>query len=333
MARKITKSLLLLLFTFLIIVSIIDYVYINKKLSIDDELIVSIKPGMNTNDLSIVLSELNIIQNNFIFKLASTKSGLHNYINAGDYKLEQGDSLEILFTKIRTREETLYQHRIREGARLNEVLREMQLTDNMKFNDASLGNLNMHLEGNNNVLEGLFFPDTYSYTANINAGILLQLSHDKLNDVLTAEWNNRSSKIQINTPYEALIIASIIERESGAKDELSIISGVIHRRLKIGMPLQMDPTVYYGLGKPYSETLSRTDLNTDTDYNTYSRLGLPPSPICLPSEASIIAALHPDDSGALYFVASGLNDGRHQFSASLDDHNEAVKIYRERLLR
>ena len=154
-----------------------------------------------------------------------------------------------------------------------------------------------------------------------------------LNDVLTAEWNNRSSKIQINTPYEALIIASIIERESGAKVELSIISGVIHRRLKIGMPLQMDPTVYYGLGKPYSETLSRTDLNTDTDYNTYSRLGLPPSPICLPSEASIIAALHPDDSGALYFVASGLNDGRHQFSASLDDHNEAVKIYRERLLR
>jgi UPF0755 protein len=333
MAGKITKSLLLLLITFVISLSIIGYVYVNKELPIDNELVVSIKPGMNINDLSTVLSELNVIQNKSIFKLVSAYAGLHSYIYAGDYRLVEGDSLEVLFTKIRSGEETLYNYRIKEGVRLNDALGEMRLLDNVIFNNTSLSSVKLHIQTASDNLEGLFFPDTFSYSANINVGVLLQLSHDKLFEVLMSQWSNRSSNIQIASPYEALIIASIIERESGAKDELGIISGVIHRRLQLGMPLQMDPTVYYGLGKSYSETLSRADLTTDTDYNTYSRSGLPPSPICLPSEASIIAALHPDNSEVLYFVASGLNDGRHQFSSSLEDHNEAVKIYRERLLR
>jgi len=144
-------------------------------------------------------------------------------------------------------------------------------------------------------------------------------------DVLLSEWALRNKSVPLQTPYEALILASIIEKESGHVDEREQIAGVFIRRLQKGMRLQTDPTVIYGMGDKYKGDLRRKDLKQDTPYNTYTRHGLPPTPIAMPGVASIRAAMHPADGKALYFVAKG--DGSHYFSETLEEHNKAVRKY------
>lgn len=173
--------------------------------------------------------------------------------------------------------------------------------------------------------EGWFFPDTYFFRRGTTDIDLLRRAHARMREVLEQEWAERDPDLPLATPYEALILASVIEKETGLGSERPQISGVFVRRLRLGMRLQTDPTVIYGLGTAFDGDLTRAHLRADSPYNTYTRAGLPPTPIALPGRAAIQAALHPQPGESLYFVARG--DGSHYFSASLDEHNCAVQRF------
>lgn len=177
-----------------------------------------------------------------------------------------------------------------------------------------------------NHLEGLFAPDTYFFDKGATDEQILNDLYQRQMKILNTAWENRDSNLPYKDKYEALIMASIIEKETSVDSELRQVSGVFVRRLKLGMRLQTDPTVIYGMGDAYKGNISRQDLRTPTAYNTYTINGLPPTPIALPSKKAIEAAMHPDQSNAIYFVATG--NGGHKFSANLEDHNRAVQQYR-----
>lgn len=173
--------------------------------------------------------------------------------------------------------------------------------------------------------EGRFYPDTYSFSRGFSDVAFLQRAYRMMEQHLASEWSQRDTVVPYKTPYEALIMASIVERETGVAEERAQIAGVFVRRLNIGMALATDPTVIYGIGDNYDGNLRKRDLQTDTPYNTYLRKGLPPTPIAMPGGDAIHAALHPAPGKALYFVARG--DGTHYFSETLLEHNNAVRKY------
>lgn len=176
--------------------------------------------------------------------------------------------------------------------------------------------------------EGLFFPDTYFFSPGSADWKILARAYSTMRSKLDALWQARQPGLPYTSPYEALIMASIIEKETGLESERTMVAAVFVNRLKRGMRLQTDPTVIYGLGTAFDGNLRKRDLETDTPYNTYTRKGLPPTPIAMPGQAALEAALRPAQSNALYFVARG--DGSSHFSASLDEHNEAVRRYQVR---
>ena len=176
--------------------------------------------------------------------------------------------------------------------------------------------------------EGRFFPDTYRFTKGMTDVDFLRHAANLMQKTLDAEWQARDPTLPYAKADEALIVASIVEKETGAAFERPRIAGLFLRRLRIGMLLQTDPTVIYGIGDAFDGNLRRVDLERDTPYNSYTRRGLPPTPICLPGRAAIHAALHPEDDGSVYFVAKG--DGTHQFSRTLEEHNAAVSRYQLR---
>jgi UPF0755 protein len=176
--------------------------------------------------------------------------------------------------------------------------------------------------------EGLFFPDTYRFPKGTSDIDFLKRSYQVMQKHLEREWNQRAPDLPLKSSYEALILASIIEKETGAGFERPLIAGVFIERLKRNMRLQTDPTIIYGLGDDYDGDIRFRDLRKDTPYNTYLHSGLTPTPIALPGLESIHAALHPADTNALYFVSRG--DGTHKFSATLKEHNAAVKRYQLR---
>lgn len=174
--------------------------------------------------------------------------------------------------------------------------------------------------------EGLFFSDTYAFPKGTTDVEYLKRAHAMLNKVLEEEWANREENLPLESPYEALILASIVEKETAVASERPLIAGVFLSRLIKRMRLQTDPTVIYGMGDSYDGNIRRSDLTTDTPYNTYTRAGLPPTPISLVGREAINAVLHPEETKALYFVARG-TDGTHQFSETLEQHNAAVRKY------
>ncbi len=179
--------------------------------------------------------------------------------------------------------------------------------------------------------EGRFFPDTYRFAANTNDAAILALAYEAMQKALDGAWASRAPALPFTQPEQALILASMVEKEAQLKSERALIAGVFIERLRKGMRLQSDPTVIYGLGEKYDGTIHTRDLQADNPYNTYTREGLPPGPIALPGRESLFAAVHPDESGALYFVATGKGDGAHHFSKTLEEHNAAVQAYLARL--
>jgi len=173
--------------------------------------------------------------------------------------------------------------------------------------------------------EGRFFPDTYYYSSGQTELAILANAYDKMQKLLQQEWEKRDNNLPFKDPYEALILASIVEKETGRADERRMIAGVFVNRLRHGMRLQTDPTVIYGMGESFDGNLRLKDLRRDTPYNTYTRPGLPPTPVAMPGKESLQAVMHPVITGALYFVARG--DGSHDFSSTLEEHNKAVIKY------
>lgn len=251
-------------------------------------------------------------------------------LHFGEYRLSSGLSLSGLMDHIE-KKRGLVMHRITfiEGQTFAQMKHRLQANRFLSEKDQLLSNSQImtQLGVKHQSLEGLFFPDTYQFAWDTDAMVILKQSHDKLRQVLQQAWQQRAPDLPYKTPYEALIVASLIEMETPTLSERPLIAGVILQRLKQGMRLQIDPTVSYGLHQPLRQPLTRSDLASITPYNTYKIHGLPPTPIALPSASSIQAAMHPVFKGYLFYVSTG--HGEHRFSATYDEHLEAVSKYRE----
>lgn len=264
-------------------------------------------------------------------RLYTRINGQAKLLKAGEYELAPGmNSLDLLalFVSGKT---VLHELRLIEGWTFAEALSAIQSSGELVHTLKNADEVSiMNAIGHSGVAaEGRFFPDTYFFPKGMTDEAFLRRASAAMDNVLKQEWEQRQDGLPYQSPEEALIMASIVEKETGAPAERAEVAGVFVRRLQQGMKLQTDPTVIYGIGKNFDGNLRRTDLEFDTPYNTYTRLGLPPSPICLPGRASIHAALHPAEGDAIYFVSRG--DGTHQFSASLEQHNAAVDKFQRKI--
>lgn len=289
---------------------------------------VIIEPGDSLNAVAARLEERMILERPWLFKLAAYVTGTSARIQAGEYRVEAVDTHRQLINRMVRGEVVQHYFTIIEGWTVRELLRALPaakpLVSTLQSQDAEglAGELAL---GYGNV-EGWFFPDTYAYTRGETDADLLLRAHALMQDRLQAAWAKRAAKLPLDDPYEALILASIIERETGIDAERSVIAGVLTRRLELRMRLQVDPTVIYGLGESYAGDITRAHLREDTPYNSYTRYGLPPTPISLPGEPSLQAAVRPQSGQFLYYVASADLDGSHVFNETLDGHNAAVAM-------
>lgn len=248
-------------------------------------------------------------------------------VHAGEYFLPQGITPKQLLEKLYKGDVVLYQVTLVEGWTFKQAVKALQMVDTIAplLTDKTDAEQLQLLDANLAHPEGWFFPDTYSYVRGTSDIQILRRAHLKMQKELEQLWASRAENLPYRDMYQALIMASIVERETGAEWEREKIAGVFVRRLQKGMRLQTDPTVIYGMGDNYKGKISRKNLQEPTPYNTYVINGLPPTPIALPGRAAIHAALNPEQGTALYFVAKG--DGTTHFSDSLEEHNRAVRRY------
>ncbi|MDH3441453.1 MAG: endolytic transglycosylase MltG [Gammaproteobacteria bacterium] len=288
-----------------------------------------IPPGVAFRQVSNELSDRGIISNSTWFRLYARLSGKAASIHAGEYLIEAGTTPAGLIDKFVSGDVQLYSFTIVEGWTFRELLSALAADEvvvpTLTYEDwpallESIGASESHPEG-------LFLPETYRFPKGTSDADILRQSYRLMTDVLAEEWDARGNNLPIMSPYEALVLASIVEKETALASERPRIAGVFVRRLLAGMRLQTDPTVIYGIGPEFDGNLTRRNLRTDTPYNTYTRGGLPPTPIALPGRAAINAALNPADGTELYFVATGLGDGSHKFSDTKDQHDQAVREY------
>lgn len=286
-----------------------------------------VSPGDSLHTIVETLHASGVVSYPELVTLYGRWTGLDQQIKQGEYLLPPQSTAESLLFLLQRGDTIKYQVTIPEGVTLKAALGILAQQEKLEkvltgLDDQRLLQL---VEPQKNP-EGLFFPDTYQYTRGETDLSILQRAYSAMNEIVEEEWSTRAPTLPYTTPYEALIMASIVEKETGLPEERKQISGVFVRRLQQGMLLQTDPTVIYGLGTDFDGNLRRKHLDEhENSYNTYRRPGLPPTPIALPGRAAINAALHPDDSQSLYFVARG--DGSHAFSSSLQEHNHAVRKY------
>jgi UPF0755 protein len=254
-------------------------------------------------------------------------SGQARQIRAGSYEIHAGDSPRSLLDKMVRGDELLENVRFVEGWTLRQLRAELARAPRLKPLTAAMSEAElMQALGAPGVAgEGRFFPDTYAYGRGVSDLTVLKRAYRSMQQQLAAAWEQRAPDTPLKNADEALILASIVEKETGSEADRGLVASVFVNRLRIGMPLQTDPTVIYGLGAAFDGNLRKRDLQADTPYNTYTRGGLPPTPIALPGLASLRAAVRPQASKALYFVARG--DGSSVFSENLADHNRAVNQY------
>ncbi|GBF29678.1 endolytic murein transglycosylase [bacterium MnTg03] len=287
----------------------------------------TIESGSNIKMIAQQLSLEEIIDDPWLFILLAKIKGVEKSVRAGEYRLQQAQSPSDLLELFTRGQPILYSFTVIEGWAFRQMISEMQhypfIVNTLKGkSDAeimtALGYQGRHPEG-------LFFPDTYSFPKGTSDLDFLQRAYHLMQKHLQREWDDRAKNLPITSSYDALILASIIEKETGVAYERPLIASVFTRRLQKNMRLQTDPTVIYGLGEGFDGNIRFRDLKKDTPYNTYLHKGLTPTPIALPGLDSIRAALHPADSKALFFVAKG--DGTHYFSNTLEEHNKAVRKF------
>ena len=304
---------------------------LNIPLNIDGQEYFSIEPGMSLLAVAEGLAARGWFEYPFYLQLEGKIRGVDGLIKAGQYQVEPGATASSLLDTIVAGKVTQHALTIVEGWSFPQVMaalhdsRYIRRQLNSTRPDrvmAEIGYPGYHAEGR-------FFPDTYYFPAGTADVDFLRRSFKQMEAVLSQEWDRRMAGLPYRSPYEALIMASLIEKETAAADERNRIAGVFVRRLEKNMKLQTDPTVIYALGENYDGNIRRRDLEFDSPYNTYRYKGLPPTPIAAPGRASIRAALQPEPGTALFFVATGEN-GRHYFSDTLAEHNQAVARYQLR---
>ena len=260
--------------------------------------------------------------------------GLAPAVKAGEYEIQPGTTPRALLTKMVNGQVLLHSFTIVDGWRMQDLLEALRRNPDIVSTlpaqesfSAQAADIMAKLGSAGTDAEGQFLPETYRFIGGTTDVELLRQAHAALLHELDAAWMDRDPDLPLHTPGELLIMASIVEKESGLPQELGKIAGLYLHRLRLGMRLQADPTVIYGLGQNYDGDIHTVDLRTDGPYNTYTRAGLPPTPIALPSAAVIRATARPEKTDAIYFVASTRSDGSHVFSATLEQHNAAVAAY------
>lgn len=288
---------------------------------------INVPPGTHLRSLTVILEKEGVIGNARVFWVLGRVLGKGGTLKAGVYALDKPLTPLALYAMIERGEVSQALVQFIEGWNWREVravlaAQPLLVNESAGMSDAeilrAIGVEESHPEG-------LLFPDTYFYAPHTSDLKVLRRAYQLQHEKLMAAWEKRAPGLPYRTPYEALIMASIVEKETGAAFERPQIAGVFLNRIRLGMRLQTDPTVIYGLGERFDGNLRKIDLQTDTPYNTYTRAGLPPTPIAMPSEAAIQAALNPAQTDALYFVSRG--DGTHVFSTNLDAHNRAVNRF------
>jgi UPF0755 protein len=287
----------------------------------------SIEPGTLPRSVAQAVKDAGVDVNPDLLYLWFRFSGQDRLIKAGSYELETGITPHRLLAKLARGEETLRAVTIVEGWNFRQVRAVLLKEDALKPDTKGLADeAIMQLLGRpGQHPEGRFYPDTYTYAKGSSDLAVLRRALRAMDKRLAAAWAQRAPDAVVKTPDQALILASIIEKETGKASDRTLIAAVFSNRLRVGMPLQTDPTVIYGLGAAFDGNLRKRDLQADTPWNTYTRGGLPPTPIAMPGKPSLLAAVQPAASKALYFVSRG--DGTSHFSASLDEHNRAVNKY------
>ena len=328
--RVLKILILLLLVTTIVVFGGFHYwqKQLDAPISLDETTVYEVPPGAAFTQVVHDLESRGIIEAAWPYRiLARVAPKATQGLRAGEFEIEPGMNGRQLIAHLSSDKVVTYRLTVPEGwtfkqmrrlldqaPKLDHRTREMSDEEVM----AALGHEGTHPEGQ-------FFPDTYRYHKGVADLELLQRAFDRMQQTLKTVWNERDDDLPIDSPYQALILASLIERETGVPAERNEIAGVFTRRLEKGMRLQTDPTVIYGMGDSYVGNITRADLQRQTAYNTYVIEGLPPTPIAMPGRGALEAAVHPADGDTLYFVAKG--DGSHQFSRTLQEHNAAVRRY------
>lgn len=301
--------------------------YLDTQLSLNAPVIVEIRPGSGLGQVIRQLSTELPLQHPKLLTWWAREEGYERAIRTGEFEITPGMTPRSALQHLISGPAVQYPITFIEGSTVRSALQSLWRSPKLRITleGASDEEILAAIDSPLPFLEGTLFPDTYFYTAGTTDREILQRANQRLNRILEAQWQERPVGLPYATPYEALIMASIVEKESGLLSERERIAGVFVRRLHNGMRLQSDPTVIYGLGESFDGNLRRVDLDTTTPYNTYRINGLPPSPIAMAGENAIHASLNPSDESYLYFVATG--DGGHYFSTTLDEHNAAVRRY------
>jgi UPF0755 protein len=316
-----------ILLTAFIVLGTVVY-YVTKPLAITTLPVdFSLQPGSSLTSAARQLRQAGIIDNIQPFVLLGRGMGVAAKIKHGSYQLSQPLSmyelLEII-TKGRVAQSDLT---IIEGWTFKQFREALNAAPKIRHDSLGLSDAEImqRIGATEKHPEGLFFPDTYNFPAGSSDLELIKRAYQTMQKHLQENWLNRDKNLPLASPYEALILASIVEKETGKAKDRTMIASVFVNRLRLGMKLQTDPTVIYGIGERYDGNIRKRDLLKDSAYNTYTRYGLTPTPIALPGKDSLHAALHPATSSALYFVARG--DGSSQFSSTLIEHNQAVNKF------
>ncbi len=293
--------------------------------------LVKIDKGDSINKVLIKLHQEQINVDSTWFKFIAYQKNASDKLKVGEYELAKGLTIPqilALFVEGKTHQLSVT---FPEGWTFKQILQKINQHPDLKHTLEGVDNqaIMAKLNADKKHPEGLFFPDTYFFTRNASDFSILKKAYDKMQQVLAEEWQHKESDLPLQDSYQALILASIVEKETAVGSERPLIAGVFTRRLKMGMLLQTDPTVIYGMGDSYQGNIRRQDLHTPTPYNTYVIKGLPPTPIAMPGKEAIRAALHPAKTDNLYFVARG--NGTHVFSPTLKAHNDAVNEFQRHI--
>ncbi|CFQ90508.1 MULTISPECIES: endolytic transglycosylase MltG [Yersinia] len=306
--------------------------FANQPLAITQETLFKLPTGTGRVALENLLQRDHLIKNTRLFPwLLRIEPELAQF-KAGTYRFTSGMTVREMLQLLASGKEAQFTVRFIEGKRLRDWMDELQQSKYVKHvlagkSDAEIAKL-LGLKDSEHP-EGWLYPDTYSYTAGTTDLALLKRAHVKMEKTVDEIWQGRDKSLPYKTPGELVTMASIIEKETAVNEERTKVASVFINRLRMGMRLQTDPTVIYGMGDNYNGNISRKDLDTPTPYNTYVISGLPPTPIAMPGLASLTAAAHPAKTAYLYFVADG--KGGHTFTTNLASHNQAVRVYRQSL--
>ena len=323
-----TRAILLVAVALVLVLAAVALWYPFHRLPLQQPTVqFGISNGSSLRSASQQMAQAGVLTSALPFEILTRLAGNPKNIKAGNYEIELGITPLELMKKITRGDYTALAITFVEGWTFRQIRKGLDDHPSLRHDTQGLTETEIlqKLGIQHGSAEGLFFPDTFHFSVGVSDLKILRRSHDLMMKHLAAQWAERDPQLVVATPYDALILASIIEKETGKPSERSTISAVFQNRLRLGMRLQTDPTVIYGMGETFDGNLRKQDLAADNPYNTYTRTGMPPTPIAMPSLASLYAALHPASTDALYFVAKG--DGSSHVSNTLQEHDRAVTKY------